>query len=138
MTVVPYLKFNGTCRTAMTTYAKIFGVEIEMMMTAAEMPDFDAPDGTQDHIAHCSMKVASGEIYASDSFMDGSGAMDGCSIMVSLPSNVASRAAFNALADGGAVEMPFQPTFWSGGFGTCTDKFGVKWMISSLEEPAQG
>lgn len=136
MTVIPYLKFNGTCRTAMTHYAKVFGVEIEMMMTAAQMPDFNAPEGTQDHIAHASMKVAGGEIYASDTFTEDSGAMDGCSVMVSLPSNVASRAAFNALAVDGTVEMPFQPTFWSGGFGTCTDQFGVKWMISSLEEPA--
>jgi len=138
MTVIPYLTFPGTCRDAMTFYADVFGTKIDMMMEAKDTPGFDAPAGKENHVAHCSMHVAEGEIYASDNFAEQSAPMAACSIMVSLPSNVASRDAFEKLAIGGAVEMPFGATFWSGGFGTLTDKFGTKWMISSLEEPAKG
>lgn len=138
MTVIPYLTFQGTCQAAMAFYADVFGTKIDMMMRASETPDFAPPPGKEDHVAHCSMNVAGGEIYASDSFTDTAPPMAACSVMVTLPSNVASRDAFAKLAEGGTIEMPFQPTFWSGGFGTLTDKFGTKWMISSEEEPSQG
>jgi PhnB protein len=38
------------------------------------------------------------------------------------------------LADGGEITMPFSVTFWSPGFGACTDRFGVPWMVDT--EPA--
>jgi PhnB protein len=37
---------------------------------------------------------------------------------------------FNALAENGAVQMPFEKTFWSPGFGMCIDQFGIPWMIN--------
>jgi PhnB protein len=27
--------------------------------------------------------------------------------------------------------MPYQKTFWAGGFGMCTDKFGTPWMVNA-------
>ncbi len=38
---------------------------------------------------------------------------------------------FNALAEGGTIEMPFADQFWGGKFGSLTDRFGVQWMISA-------
>ncbi len=137
MSVIPYLTFNGTCREAMTFYADVFGTQIDMMMKASEMPDFPVPPGKEDQIAHCNIKVGGGEIYASDAIMGDDEPMAGCSVMVSLPSNAECKAAFDKLTSGGTTTMPFQPTFWSAGFGTVTDKFGTKWMISSEETPAQ-
>jgi len=33
--------------------------------------------------------------------------------------------------------MPFQQTFWTSGFGTLIDRFGVPWMVNVRhEEPA--
>ncbi len=37
---------------------------------------------------------------------------------------------FNALADGGKIEMPLKEMFWGGYFGSLTDKFGVRWMCN--------
>jgi PhnB protein len=31
--------------------------------------------------------------------------------------------------------MPFSATFWSKGFGMCTDRFGVPWMVDTAGEP---
>jgi PhnB protein len=36
---------------------------------------------------------------------------------------------FNALANGGQVQMPLGKTFYSPRFGMVADKFGVSWMI---------
>jgi PhnB protein len=37
---------------------------------------------------------------------------------------------FNALAENGTVQMPFQKTFWAAGFGMCVDRFGIPWMVN--------
>lgn len=36
---------------------------------------------------------------------------------------------FDALADGGSVDMPWEEVFWALRFGGCTDRFGTSWMI---------
>jgi PhnB protein len=45
---------------------------------------------------------------------------------------------FNELAAGGEVEMPFQQTFWSVGFGMTKDRFGIPWMVNCEAAPAAG
>ena len=37
---------------------------------------------------------------------------------------------FDALSDGGEIEMPLADTGWAEKFGMCTDKFGVQWMMN--------
>jgi PhnB protein len=37
---------------------------------------------------------------------------------------------FNALSEGGKVEMPLQEMFWGDYFGSCIDRFGVRWMFN--------
>ena len=36
---------------------------------------------------------------------------------------------FNALAEGGQVQMPLTPTFFAKRFGMVADKFGLSWMV---------
>ena len=42
---------------------------------------------------------------------------------------------FNALADGGKVQMPLAKTFFSPSFGMLADRFGVNWMVIAAEWP---
>ncbi len=37
---------------------------------------------------------------------------------------------FTAISAGGKVEMPLQKMFWGAYYGSCTDKFGVQWMVN--------
>jgi PhnB protein len=37
---------------------------------------------------------------------------------------------FNALSEGGVVEMPLQDMFWGAYFGSFADKFGINWMVN--------
>jgi PhnB protein len=37
---------------------------------------------------------------------------------------------FEALSAGGKVTMDLQEMFWGDYYGSCTDKFGVQWMVS--------
>ena len=38
---------------------------------------------------------------------------------------------FGALAQNGAVQMPFQSTFWAKGFGMLIDQFGTPWIVNA-------
>ena len=70
---------------------------------------------------------------ASDDASASSAQMQGNSIHMALPTNDAGKAAFDALAESGEVRMPYQKTFWTPGFGTLTDRFGVQWMVSTSD-----
>jgi PhnB protein len=37
---------------------------------------------------------------------------------------------FDALSRGGKVTMPLQDMFWGAYYGSCTDKFGIQWMLN--------
>ena len=37
---------------------------------------------------------------------------------------------FNALSEGGEVEMPMEDQFWGDYFGSFRDRFGIHWMIN--------
>ena len=42
-----------------------------------------------------------------------------------------ARRWFGELAEGGREVMPFAATFWSPGFGSLVDRFGVPWMVNT-------
>ena len=42
---------------------------------------------------------------------------------------------FNALKEGGSVQMALEQTFWGAYFGMLTDKFGIQWMVN-YDDPA--
>jgi PhnB protein len=44
---------------------------------------------------------------------------------------------FKALAEKGKVQMPFEKTFWSSGFGMLVDRFGIPWMVNTAGEDGQ-
>ena len=136
MNPTPYLVFQGNCREALEFYAEIFGAEIEMMMTADQMPGYDIPEGNEKLIAHGTVEFPDGHLMASDDIMGGGKPMAGSSIHLALPSTAEGQTAFDRLAEEGEVEMPYQKTFWSPGFGTLRDKFGINWMISTSEPMA--
>ncbi|MNN97146.1 hypothetical protein D3C81_2162530 [compost metagenome] len=56
--------------------------------------------------------------------------MSGCSISLNVDSIAEAERVFNALAEGGKVDMPLEATFWAARFGMLVDRFGVSWMIN--------
>jgi len=41
---------------------------------------------------------------------------------------------FTALSAGGKITMELQAMFWGAYYGTCTDKFGIQWMLNCNEK----
>lgn len=128
MQPVPYLFFKGTCEEALRTYADIFGSPGPEIMKSSQAPEGEAM-GDPNSVMHGSVRIGDGLVYASD--YSQAVPMAGNSICLSVPNTTEGRRLFDALSKGGAVEMPFEATFWGPGFGSLTDRFGTRWMIDT-------
>ena len=138
MDATPYIFFNGQGQDALAFYKKVFGTEPTMLMPMGDgPPDMGIPEERANWIMHCELPIGTSKIYLSDDFMANSPAMEGCSIMVNLATAKEAKATFDKLAKGGDIRMPFEPTFWSAGFGALTDQFGIRWMVGCDEPPAE-
>jgi PhnB protein len=66
---------------------------------------------------------------ASDGRATGQPKFEGFALSLTVATEAEADNAFNALANGGKVEMPLAKTFFSARFGMVKDKFGVFWMV---------
>ena len=41
---------------------------------------------------------------------------------------------FDALSAGGTITMELQDMFWGAYFGSCTDKYGINWMVNCSDK----
>jgi len=138
-TVTPYLFFGGRCEEALEFYRKALGAEVEMLMRFNESPEAPPPGmlqaGIEKKIMHVTFRVRGVQLMATDGCDDKS-KFDGVRLALALPTEADARRAFDALADGGSVQMPLTKTFWSPCFGMVTDRFGLGWMVTILQAPA--
>ena len=131
-TISTYLFFSGRCDEALQFYTQALGAKMEMVMRFNESPD-PVPEGMlqagfENKIMHASFYIGDTRVMASDGCDDKS-KFDGFRMVFSTSSEAEAHQAFNALADGGTVQMPLCKTFWSPCYGMVTDKFNVGWMV---------
>ena len=126
-----HLVFPGTCREAFAFYEKTFNSKISMTMTFGDAPaGSPVPPDSKDLVMHTSMPVGSILLMGCDAPPGREQKLGGFQISVSMPDEAEVKRIYAALSEGGSVQMPLAPTFWSPLFGMCTDKFGVGWMVS--------
>jgi len=132
-TITPYLMFGGRCEEALEFYGRALGAEVEMLMRHSDSPESPPPGmlqpGFEKKVMHASFRVRGVQLMASDGCNDQS-RFDGFRLSLAVPTEADARRAFDALADGGSVQMPLTKTFWSPCFGMVTDRFGVGWMVT--------
>jgi PhnB protein len=135
VTFHPYPAFAGNCREAFTRYQKIFGGEL-VLLPMSDMPA-DEPVSAEvgNLIMHAALIGADHLLMGAD---DPSGGFDGVSrgmcANVTRPDPTEAERAFEALADGGQVQLPIGETCFSPAFGMCVDRFGTPWMVN-LDQP---
>ena len=131
MQTVLHLVFSGSCREAFAFYEKTFNSKIQMSMTFGDAPaGSPVPPDSKDLVMHTSMPLGSMLLMGCDAPPGRAQALGGFQISVSMPDEAEVKRIYAALSEGGSVQMPLAPTFWSPLFGMCTDKFGVGWMVS--------
>jgi PhnB protein len=134
MKIEPYLHFSGDAEAALAFYERALDAKVEMKMRFSEspqpIPEGRLPSGFEDKIMHASLLIGEARVMLSDGGAMSGQRLGGFSLSLQYQSETEARHAFDALADGGRIDMPIGPTFWSPCFGMVTDRFGVQWMVT--------
>ena len=140
MKIVTSLSFQGQCREAFEFYAKVLGGTVTAAIPYGDGPP-DMPVGPQykDWLMHCWLKVGDEAIMGADIPPEFGPNIDkpknGFDVALHTQDAAEARRWFDALSAGGKITMPFAETFWSPGYGSFTDKFGVPWMVNVTPPP---
>jgi PhnB protein len=131
MQLHPMLTFNGQCEAAFKFYEQCLGGKIRTMMTWGDSPMADqVPSDWRDRIIHVSLAVGEEALLGGDAPPDRYEKPQGLAVTIQLKDPAEAERVFNELGTNGTVQMPFQKTFWSAGFGMCVDQFGIPWMVN--------
>ena len=139
MQLITSLSFNGQCREAFEFYAQVLGGEITAAHPYGEGgPDMKIDPKYKDWLMHCWLQIGDQAIMGADMWSGFAPNIEkprnGFDVAWHSKDGAEARRVFEALSEGGKVGMPFGPTFWSPGFGSLTDRFGVPWMVNTIPE----
>ena len=124
----PYLSFDGNAREAMEFYKGVFGGDLALN-TFGELGGPDAPN--PDHIMHGMLETPQGFTLMGADTMPGRDHNVGDAFSVSLSGDDEDlRRYWEALSDGGTVQVPLEKQVWGDEFGMCSDRFGINWMVN--------
>lgn len=141
MAVQSYLFFEGRADEAIDFYRRALGAEVLMRMTYGDAPGGTAqcPDGSTppaDKVMHAGLRIAGSELGLSDGLCSGKPDFKGFSMTLVYDDEAEAKRRFEALADGGRVNVPIAESFFATSFGMLVDRFGVDWMVMVPKSPA--
>jgi PhnB protein len=143
-TVSTYLNFKRNTEEAFNFYKSVFGTEFpsEGIMRykdvppSVEMPPL--PEADQELVMHVSLPILGGHLLMGSDAPESMGfkLKQGNNVYITLlpDTRKETERLFNALAEGGEVEMPLQDMFWGDYYGSCKDRFGVHWALNCEEK----
>jgi len=137
--VSTYLNFPRSTETAFLFYRSVFQTEFQGPIARfAEMPpDPNQPpvaDADKDLVMHVELPILGGHVLMGTDAPESMGftVTPGNNVYIMLEPDTRSETdrLFEALADGGEIEMPLQEMFWGDYFGSLADRFGIRWMFN--------
>ena len=130
MQIQPYLFFEGRTEEALEFYKSKLSAKVEFLMRYKDNPDpkYNPPDSGE-KVMHSCFRIGDTQIMASDGNCGGKASFQGFSLTINAADAAEATQRFNALAEGGQVQMPLNETFFAKSFGMVADRFGVAWMV---------
>ena len=134
-TTAIYLNFAGNTEEVFEFYKSVFGTEFESIMRVRDMNMPGIPESASDYIMHISLPILGGtQLMGTDVVEEVNGGPElvqgnTISIMLSPDSNKQAEELFTKLSVGGSDIDPLRVEMWGDYYGSCVDKFGVRWMF---------
>ena len=130
MQIEPYLFFEGRTEEALEFYKQKLGAQIDAVIRYKENPEPKYnPPNSDDKVMHSLFRIGDAKVMASDGNCSGKPSFQGFSLTFNAKDEADAKKRFNALAEGGKVQMPLNETFFAKSFGMVADRFGVNWMV---------
>ena len=134
MNVEPYLFFEGRTEEALQFYEQKLGAKIEALMRYKENPEPKYnPPNSANKVMHALFSIGDTKVMASDGNCTGKPSFQGFALTINAKDAAEAKQRFDALAEGGQVQMPLAETFFAKSFGMVADRFGMGWMV--IAEP---
>jgi PhnB protein len=140
-----YLNFQGNAEEAFNHYKKVFKSEFSAPpMRFKDIPSRpDAPpipEGDKNKITHVALPILGGiQIMATDMLESmGHKLIEGNNFTISLNPDTKEEAdrLYKELSEGGSEGVAPHDEFW-GYWGTCKDRFGIRWMFNIIRQPGK-
>jgi len=126
----PHLSFSGQCEEAFKYYEKHLGGKITRLATYEGTPaEQHMPPELRKKVIHAQIKIGESTMMGADAPPDRFQPTHGITVTLEADSQGDAERMFNALADGGSVQMPMDKTFFAAKFGMLRDRFGIPWMV---------
>ncbi|MBK8582213.1 MAG: VOC family protein [Flavobacteriales bacterium] len=138
-----YLNFTRNTEEAFAFYKNAFRTEYkgDIMRFSSVPPQEGQPplaDADKNLIMHIMLPILGGHVLMGTDAPESMGFKLAFGNTMHLNLEPDTRAEtdrlFKELSAGGKVDMELQEMFWGDYFGSCTDRFGVKWMFNCTEK----
>ena len=137
-----YLNFAGNIEEAFNFYRSVFGGEFTTVVRFKDFPmeGVNIPEEDQNKIMHIGLPISEDSLLMGTDSLESLGQelVQGNNVYISAHPESKEEAdrMFNALSEGGEVEMPIADQMWGDYYGSLKDKFGVLWMVN-YSQPSQ-
>ncbi|MEI2695832.1 MAG: VOC family protein [Saprospiraceae bacterium] len=138
--VTTYLNFPGTTEEAFNFYQKVFNGSYTghgiQRFGDFEIPEGDTPLSEEDKnlILHAELSILGGHALMATDAPESMGFQmfygNNMHIHIEPESREETKRIFDALSEGGHINMPLEDMFWGAYYGSFTDKFGINWMLN--------
>ena len=133
-----YLNFMDNCEEAFRTYASIFGTDLGEISRMRDVPTMPGqpplPDDEADKVMNVRLSILGGTVLMGTDMLRSMGheLRIGNNITINLePDTLAeTQRLYDALSQGSTACVPLQKMFWGAYWGTCLDRFGIRWMFN--------
>jgi PhnB protein len=141
--VSTYLNFMGNTEEAFEFYRSVFGTEyLAPLQRMADVPA--APEGPtlteseKQMVLHVELPILGGHVLMATDMMESMGheLRVGNNITINLEPDTReeTQRLYDALSEGSTDAAPLADMFWGATWGTCLDRFGVRWMFNFTPE----
>ena len=124
------LSFDGRCEQAFLLYGRCLSGNTTFLMRYQDSPaGLEVPPDWGQKVAHATFTAGAIVICGADVPPERYQKPQGFALQLNLSDPLEAERIFQALKDGGTVQMPLQETFWALRFGMVTDQFGIPWLL---------
>ena len=140
--VSTYLNFTGDTEEAFTFYASVFGTELVGPIT--RMGDLPAgpgapelPESERSKVMHIELPIHAGHVLMGTDMLESMGHElrigNNTTLNLELDDRAETERLFGLLSDGGTDAAGLQDMPWGAYWGTCLDRFVVRWMFNCAD-----
>lgn len=137
--VSTYLNFMGNAEEAMEFYRKAFGTEyaspIQRMGDIPSDPSGpELPEADKRKVMHVELPILAGHVLMATDMLESMGhelrVGNNTTINLEPDSLEETERLYDALSEGGSDAAPLTKMFWGATWGTCLDRYGIRWMFN--------